>query len=57
MQGSLWIDFTDVINDVVLIIFRKDLVDEEVLNASDELSFSELVLTRKPKSADNFIHR
>lgn len=57
MQGSLWVYFTDVINDVVLIIFRKDLVDEEVLNASDELSFSELVLTRKPKSADNFIHR
>ena len=57
MQGSLWVYFTDVINDVVLIIFRKDLVDEEVLNASDELSFSELVLMRKPKSADNFIHR
>jgi len=36
---------------------RKELVEKGSQSALKELKFSELVLSRKPKSPDNFVHR
>ncbi|CAG2121828.1 unnamed protein product, partial [Medioppia subpectinata] len=36
---------------------RKELIEKGYLKVSSELKFSEVILTRKPKSGDNFSHR